>query len=140
MAIVTVMSFDFGLKSIGVAVGQVITRTASPVGAVKVISGQVDFASIDDIVAKWGADAFVLGLPLHMDGRLQKFHSQLTQFKKALEARYDLEVFWEDERLSTVAAKEILYNNGGRKKLTKSNIDAMSAKVILEQWLEFHDH
>lgn len=138
MAITTVIGFDFGLKSIGVAVGQTVSCTASPVGAVKVVSGQVDFEAIDDLVAKWGADAFVLGLSLHMDGRLQKFHSQLVGFKKALQKRYGLEVFWSDERLSTVEAKEILYAEGGRKKLTKSNIDAMSAKVILEFWLHNH--
>jgi putative Holliday junction resolvase len=140
MAIVNVMGFDFGLKSIGVAVGQVISCTASPVGAIKVISGNIDFISLDVIVENWGPDAFVLGLSLHMDGRLQKFHSQLVCFKKSLQKRYGLEVFWSDERLSTVEAKEILYDGGGRKKLTKSNIDAMSAKVILQQWLEFNEH
>jgi putative holliday junction resolvase len=140
MAVITVMGFDFGSKSIGIAVGQVISCTASPVGAIKVIAGNIDFVSLDDIVEKWAPDAFVLGLSLHMDGRLQKFHSQLVGFKKSLQKRYGLEVFWSDERLSTVEAKEILYDSGGRKKLTKINIDAMSAKVILQQWLEFSNH
>lgn len=140
MSIITVMGFDFGLKSIGVAVGQVITCTASPVGAIKVIAGQVDFVSIDVLVKEWGPDALVLGLSLHMDGRLQKLHSQFAEFKSSLEKRYGLEVFWVDERLSTIQAKEILYDDGGRKKLTKSNIDAMSAKVILERWLECNNH
>ena len=127
--------FDFGLKSIGVAYGSSNTMCAKAIGAVGVVGGVVAWGDIDTLVSEWSPDSFVVGLSLHMDGSRQSFHSQLVHFKKSLKKRYEKDVFWADERLTTVAAKEELFALGGRKKLTKKNIDATSAKIILEQWL-----
>ena len=127
--------FDFGLKYIGVAVGSSLTCSATPLGSVQVKSGEVDWSKVDFFVKEWLPNAFVVGLPLHIDGSPQSFHPQLIHFKKALAARYNKDVFWADERLTTVAAKEELFEAGGRKNLTKEKIDATSAKIILEQWL-----
>ena len=127
--------FDFGLKSIGVAYGSSNTMSAKALGAIRVVSGVVAWQDIDSLVSDWAPDCFVVGLSLHMDGSKQSFHSQLVHFKKSLNKRYEKEVFWADERLTTVAAKEELFALGGKKRLTKKNIDATSAKIILEQWL-----
>ncbi len=133
--IVNLMAFDFGLKQMGVAVGQTITNTARPIDVVAVKAGNADWDKVDALVDDWGPDAFVLGLSLHMNGAKQSFHPQLEFFKKELSRRYKKEVFWSDERLTTVAAREQLFDDGGKRKLTKANIDAKSAEIILEQWL-----
>ena len=129
------MCFDFGLKSIGVAYGSSFTLSSRPLGAVRVYSGEIRWEHIDSFVTEWSPDAFVVGLSLHMDGSKQSFNSQLVHFKKKLSERYEKEVYWADERLTTVAAKERIFAEGGKKKLTKENIDAVSAQIILEQWL-----
>jgi len=130
-----VLGFDFGLKSIGVAVGHTLTGSARGLGAVSVRQGVVAWQSVDRYIADWGPDACVLGLPLHMDGSVQSFHPQLVHFKKTLEGRYNIPVYWQDERLTTVEAKAQIFESGGAKKLTKARIDAKSAEIILRQWL-----
>jgi putative Holliday junction resolvase len=131
-----VLGFDFGLKSIGVAIGHTLTASARGIGVVAVRKGLVDWEVIDRHIAEWGPDACVVGLSLHMDGAFQSFHPQLVHFKKSLESRYAIPVYWQDERLTTVEAKAQLFEAGGAKKLTKARIDAKSAEIILKQWLD----
>lgn len=131
-----IIGIDFGLKHIGIAFGQLISRTSKPLGSVSVRKGQISWDELDVYYNTWQPDAFVLGLSLNMDGTNQRFHSQLVHFKKCLELRYGLEVFWSDERLSTIEAKEILFKSLGKKGLRKTNIDSVSAQVILQRWLD----
>lgn len=131
-----VLGFDFGLKSIGVAVGHTLVASARGLGAITVRQGSVDWEAVDRYVSEWAPDACVLGLPLHIDGSLQSFHPQLVHFKKTLESRYKIPVYWQDERLTTVEAKAQLFASGGVKKLTKALVDAKSAEVIVKQWLD----
>ena len=135
MGAVSFIGFDFGLKQIGVAYGQAITKTAKPLGVVRVNSGVVDWDSVTSLNSEWQPDAFIVGLPLNMDGSEQKFHPQLVHFKKELSKRYGKDVHWCDERLSTVSARSELYEFGGKKALKKDLVDAKSAQIILEQWL-----
>ena len=131
----TVLAFDFGLRSTGVAVGNTITGVATPLTTVARKKGEMVWSQIDVLVAQWGPHACVVGLSLNMDGSVQSFHPQLKGFFHQLERRYNIPVFWSDERLSTVRAKEHLFEKGGKKALTKAHIDAESACIILEQWL-----
>lgn len=109
------MCFDFGLKSIGVAYGSSFTSSARPLGAVRAYSGEIRWGDIDSFVTEWSPEAFVVGLPLHMDGSKQSFNSQLVHFKKQLFQRYEKEVYWADERLTTVAAKKGFLLKVGKK-------------------------
>ena len=136
----TILAFDFGLRSIGVAVGHTLTGSARGIGVVQRRSGVVQWDKVDHLVAHWGPNALVVGLSLHMDGSPQSFHPQLKHFFSTLESRYSLPVFWADERLSTVEARDYLFAQGGKKALSKENIDAESARIILEQWLSEYAH
>ena len=129
------MGIDFGLRHIGLAFGQTVSGTARALGSISVKKGKVDWEDFNKYIQIWEPDAFVLGLPLHMDGSKQHFHPQLVYFKKCLERQYGLQVFWSDEQLSTVEARDILYQDKGKRGLTKKNIDAVSACIILERWL-----
>ncbi len=129
------IGFDFGLKHIGVAVGQLITHTATALDNLHAIEGIPDWTDIDSLCRAYDIQAFVVGIPLNMDNTPQTLTLLAESFCQQLESRYHLPVYRCDERLSTVSAREELFAQGGVKALSKTNIDGRSAKIILEQWM-----
>lgn len=136
MSNITVLGFDFGMKHIGVAVGQTITRTANPLTSLKALDGIPKWDEIAKIISTWNARALVIGIPLNMDGTEQPITAAAKKFGNRLEARYKLPVHRVDERLTTVEAKQQLFDSSGYKALDKTSIDSYSAKLILESWLQ----
>ncbi len=133
---ITVVGFDFGTHSIGVAVGQDITCSAQPLQAIRADRGKPDWAGIDKIISQWHPNCLVVGLPLNMDGTNQFITLKAQEFAKELNKRYNLPTELKDERLTTVSAKEYLFDKGGYKALKKGKIDSMSAVLITESYLE----
>ena len=133
------LAFDFGLKSIGVAIGQTITGTAAPLTALKAQGGIPRWEDVQKLMQTWQPDQLVVGMPLHMDGTEQELTHVTQQFANQLATRYALPVELVDERLTTVAAKIELFAAKGYKGLQKSAIDSMSAVLILEDWLKTHE-
>jgi len=132
----TVLSFDFGTKSIGVAVGQEITGTASPLNALKAVDGIPDWNIVATLFAEWSPHLAVVGLPLNMDGSNQEVTFSAKKFANRLNAKYRVPVETCDERLTTVDAKARLFELGGYKKLDKQKVDSVSACLIFESWYE----
>ncbi len=132
----TLLSFDFGKKRIGVAVGQTLTSTSSPVDTVKAVDGKPDWEAISLLIAKWAPDALVVGLPLNMDGTEHDMSQAARRFSNQLHGRFNLPVYLVDERLTSVNATAILNENASRKKhrRKKGNIDKIAAQLILETW------
>jgi putative Holliday junction resolvase len=131
----TTISFDFGTKSIGVAVGQSITGTASPLAALKAIDGIPNWQNIADVLAEWQPDSLLVGLPLNMDGTEQEITLRARKFANRLHGRFGKPTNTHDERLTTVDAKARLFELGGFKKLTKEKVDSVSACLIYESWI-----
>jgi putative Holliday junction resolvase len=131
----TVLAFDFGTKSIGVAVGQEITGTASPLSALKATDGIPNWDIVARLFAEWQPHIAVVGLPLNMDGSNQHVTFSAKKFANRLSAKYHLPVETVDERLTTVDAKAQLFDMGGYKKLNKQSIDNASACLIFESWI-----
>jgi putative Holliday junction resolvase len=129
------IAFDYGLRSIGVAVGQSITGTASPLSALSAKDGIPNWEQIGRIFEEWQPTNLLVGLPLNMDGSEQEITQRAKKFANRLNGRFNLPVFTHDERLSTVDAKERLFELGGFKKLTKEKVDSVSACLIFETWL-----
>lgn len=132
----TVLAFDFGTKSIGVAVGQEITGTAAPLDALKAQDGIPNWDKVGEIFAQWQPHLVVVGLPLNMDGTEQDVTHRAKKFANRLHGRFGKPVETWDERLSTADAKATLFELGGYKKLTKGRIDSVSACVIFMSWAE----
>ena len=132
----TVIAFDFGSKSIGLAVGQEITATASPLLALAARDGQPDWQRLQQLLAEWRPDVLVVGLPLNMDGSEQPLTTMARKFGQRLHGRFGLLVEFCDERLTTAAARETLFDRGGFRALNKGNVDCQSAVLILESWLQ----
>ena len=132
----TVLAFDFGTKSIGVAVGQEVTGTASPLAALKARDGIPDWQQIAALYEEWQPHLVVVGLQLNMDGSEQEMTQRAKKFANRLHGRFKVAVETCDERLTTTDAKSMLFELGGYKKLTKDKIDSVSACVIFTSWIE----
>ena len=132
----TIIGFDFGKKYIGVAVGQEITGSASPLGSIKAKDGIPNWDSLAAYLKEWQPDFIVVGLPLNMDGSEQQLTLDAKKFGNRVAGRYGLKVEFQDERLTTADAKERLFSQGGYKNLKKDNIDAESAALIIESYFE----
>ncbi|MCW2477258.1 MULTISPECIES: Holliday junction resolvase RuvX [unclassified Symbiopectobacterium] len=130
----TLMAFDFGTKSIGVAIGQEVTGTARPLTAFKAQDGVPDWNQVEKILNEWQPDLLVVGLPLNMDGTEQELTARARKFANRLHGRFGKPVELQDERLSTVEARADLFERGGFRALNKGQVDATSAVIILESW------
>jgi putative Holliday junction resolvase len=135
-----IIAFDFGVKSIGVAIGQQITGTGSPLSAIKAVDGIPQWQTLDDVFNEWQPTEIVVGFPTNMDGSDQPITARAKKFAKRLYNHFKIPVHGHDERLTTVEAKERLFELGGYKKLTKGKIDSVSAVLILESWFAGHHH
>ena len=129
------LGFDFGEKRIGVAVGQVVTRTARGLETLSRRGGGISWQEVTRLMEQWQPEAVVVGLPLHLDGTPFDFTKRARRFGNQLSGRYNLPVHFEDERLTSDAAEQDLRAAGN---YTKGDIDQRSAEIILEGWLNRH--
>ncbi len=118
------LAFDFGLKRTGVAVGNRLTRTATPQPTIRA-EGDARWAPIESRLAEWEPDALVVGVPLHPDGAAHENTARARKFARQLRARFRLPVYEVDDRYSTTEA----HAAGAR------DADAAAAAIILEQFL-----
>ncbi len=130
------IGFDFGLSFIGVAVGQTTTGGARPETTLKAQQGSPRWERIEDLVKKWNPVGFVVGIPLNMNGTEQPITQAAKRFSRRLEGRFNIPVYTEDERLTTIEAKAQLFEGGGYRSLDKESIDSYAASIILGDWLK----
>jgi putative pre-16S rRNA nuclease len=128
------LAFDFGLRRIGVAVGQRITQSATPLPALAARKGQPSWAQIAELIAQWQPDLLLVGLPYQMEGGEQAISFAARRFADQLKERFQLPVSLVDERLTTREAKRQLADSG-IKYQDYPSIDSYAAKLILESWL-----
>jgi len=126
----TVIGFDFGTDWIGVAIGQTLTRQASPLKAVK----NKDWKSIKRLLDDWQPQKLVVGLPLSMEGQDQEMTASAKRFGRQLEGRFGIDTEMVDERLTTREAYQIAIEKQNNK--TKPEIDSLAAALITESWLQ----
>lgn len=131
------LSFDFGKRRIGVAVGQTQTGTAT---ALETVSNgdRPDWAHVSRVVEEWQPVMFIVGLPLSADGEETPMSSLARTFGQRLAERYGVEVDFFDERLTSKAAAQQFADmraSGSARKKDARRMDAMAARIILENWM-----
>ena len=117
----TVLAFDFGLKRIGVAVGEPELRSAHPLGVVYA------FSQIEKLVSEWRPTQLVVGLPVAEQGP-HPLARRVERFARQLKGRYRLPVALVDERFTSVEAESRL------KGVKNKQVDSVAAQLILEQY------
>ena len=122
--VLSFLAFDFGIRRIGVASGNSLTRSAAPLGTIAA-QGEARFEAIGRLIAEWQPAALVVGVPFHPDGAAHVNTGRARRFSRQLRARFGLPVHEVDERYTTTEARA----EGA------SDLDAGAAAIILEQFL-----
>jgi putative Holliday junction resolvase len=118
------LAFDFGTKRVGVASGNTVTRTATPLRTVAA-EGDARFTALGALITEWQPDALVVGVPFHPDGAPHDNTARAQRFARQLHGRFRLPVHEVDERYTTTEAHAA----------GAADVDAASAAIILEQFL-----
>ncbi len=132
----TLVAFDYGLRHIGVAVGQPLIGSSSAAGVVRARDGVPDWPAIEKILKEWQPGLLLVGLPLNMDGSESPMSGRAQKFARQLQARFNIAVDLVDERLTSFAAKQNRHEQrrGDAKTSTdfgRDTVDAEAACIIL---------
>lgn len=133
----TILSFDFGLRRIGVAVGQDVTGSASPLGVIANRDDGIDHERLSALVNEWRPTRLVVGMPSHADGSPSEMQRPVKRFIEEL-ARYGLPIDTVDERYTSIEAERVLKEArvaGTRGRISKDMIDSAAAVFIAERYL-----
>jgi len=131
----TVMAFDFGLRQIGVAMGNSLLGTTQPLPILRAKDGLPEWRVLEDLVDTWRPDLLVVGDPIHMDGSDSELCEQASKFARRLHGRLGLDVAMVDERLSSFEAKYNSREQGHRGDFKRQPVDSLAAELILRTWL-----
>lgn len=137
----TILAFDFGLRRIGVAVGQTVTGSASPVGVIANTPAGVDVARIAALIAEWHPQRLVVGLPMHADGSPSEMQKRVESFISDL-AGFGVPVETVDERYTSQEAEAALKDArvaGRRGRVRREAVDSAAAVLIAERYLAGDD-
>jgi putative Holliday junction resolvase len=122
----TILGFDFGIKRIGVAIGNSVLRQATPLAVISSIGNDARFGEIAELIRQWEPTRFVVGLPSHPDGTAHEMTARCRKFANQLHGRFNLPVVLVDERYSSavISAKR------------GEVIDDRAASIILQQYFD----
>ncbi|MFN3236278.1 MAG: Holliday junction resolvase RuvX [Pseudomonadales bacterium] len=122
------MGFDFGMGKIGVAVGQAITGSATPLTILKARDGVPDWQQVEKLIHEWQPARLIVGLPLNMDGSASEMSRLAEKFSRKLHGRFNLPADTMDERLTSFEAAQYAEKD--------ELVDAIAAQLILESWFK----
>ena len=126
-----IVAFDFGTKKIGVAVGQTVTNSSSPLQVIFNKNNRVNFDEINILLKEWKPDIIIIGKPLNMDGTDSEIMKEVERFYQKLKNIYEAKFEYVDERLTTFEARQILDEK-------KVEVDANAAKILIDNWFELN--
>ena len=129
-----ILAFDFGTQHIGVAVGQTVTKTSSPLIILNVArEGKEIWNTISNLIDEWKPDQLLVGKPLNMDGTPSEMMKKVDPFFNKLQKISNIPCELVDERLTSFEAKQLIQT------LSKDDrVDDLAAKIFLDNWIEQH--
>jgi putative Holliday junction resolvase len=132
----TVLAFDFGERRIGIAVGEHLLASATPLMTIDNESNEIRFQIITKLVSEWQPRLLVVGLPLSLDGTEHAVTQLCKKFARRLNGRFNLPVMLIDERYSSVEASQRLNEAGIRGRAQKEMLDQVAAQTILQSYFD----
>lgn len=130
------LAFDFGLRRIGVALGESMLKSARPLTVIDAEANDARFATIASLIGEWQPAALVVGLPVGLDGQEHDLTHRSRRFARQLEGRFGLPVHLVDERLTSLEAEQHLRDAGQNWQRRKANVDAEAAAIILQSYFD----
>jgi len=134
----TLMGFDFGTQRIGIATGQRLTSGTRALNPSKAKDGIPNWDNLQRVIDEWQPDAFIVGLPLNMDGSASDMSRRAAKFARRLEGRYHRPAYTQDERLTSFEAKGMVIEQGGSRDFGSNSVDGLAAELILQSWMNEH--
>jgi len=131
-----ILGLDLGDKTIGVAVSDLLQLTAQGITTIRRESKKKDFQTLGDIINDYTIKKIVIGLPKNMNNTIGPQGEKTIDFGEKLKKRFNLEIIYMDERLTTVAAERILIEGDIRREKRKKLIDKVAATYILQSYLD----
>lgn len=136
------IGLDVGSKTVGVAVSDALGITAQMVETIMIDENRYNFGMrpLKKIVCKYEANGFVLGLPKNMDGSAGASVARSKAYAERLKAKFNLPVYFSDERLTTAQSQRVLVEEAGvhNRHKQKAIIDQMAAVLILQNYLDLN--
>lgn len=132
----TFLAFDFGIKRIGIALGNTLTASARPLSTISDEKNDVRFAAIAALIGEWQPAALVVGLPCNDDGTPHELTALCRRFTNRLKGRFNLPVILVDERYTSLAAAERLNEAGVHGRKQKALLDQYAAQQILQAYFD----
>lgn len=135
----TLLAFDFGLARTGIAIGNTLTRVATPLCVLHSRDEKPDWQSITKVITEWQPKRLIVGMPTYLDGSKSEMTLKTERFCRQLAGRYTLPVETINEQLSSLEAEQRLKQSrqrGRKKKINKGEIDQLAAAIILESWMQ----
>ena len=126
-----ILAIDFGLKKVGLAIGNTLTKTSMPISTIFYKSKHELFNLLEEHVIEWKPEFIIIGNPLNMDQTESEMSKLAEKFSNQFSKKFNLAVQLVDERLSSFEAKEFAKDD---------NLDAMAAKLILDSWMNNNEH
>ncbi|MDO5666965.1 MAG: Holliday junction resolvase RuvX [Alcaligenaceae bacterium] len=140
MSEIRYLAFDFGLKKIGVAIGDSLLRHARPLSIIKAETRQQRFSQIEALLSEWQPDQVIVGLPLTLDGKEQEASVRARRFANQLHGRYGLEVTLVEEQNSSMEAQDLIRQfkqfDAKQARRFADDDDSVAAAVILQRHLD----
>ena len=130
-----VLAFDFGLRQIGVAVGNTLLGTCQPLTVLRARDGQANWQQIGALIDEWQPGQVLVGDPINMDGSVSELAQRSRRFGRRLHARFGLPVSMVDERLTSFEIKQRQREAGHRGDYRRATVDSLAAELILRDWL-----
>ena len=131
----TVLAFDFGLRQIGVAVGNCLLGTSEALQVLRAKDGIPNWDELEALLEDWQPDLLLVGDPLNMDGSASELGDRAAKFGRRLHGRFGLQVIQVDERLTSFEAKQQLAAEGHSGDYKAKPADSVAAELILQSWL-----
>ena len=129
-----VLAFDYGLRTIGIAVGNELLGSATALAPLAARDGVPDWECIRRLLKEWKPGLLLVGLPLNMDGSPSEMSTRAGRFARRLHGRFEIECQMMDERLSSFEARSRLAELGHNAAQTAAAVDSEAARIILESW------
>ena len=130
-----VLAIDLGSKRIGTAVSDALGLSARPVETLRRSNAERDIARLKALVEDLDVEAVVVGLPLRMDGSIGDAAAAALRFVEELRAALTVEVFTQDERLTSYEAEQMMIERGLNREERRARSDEFAALLILEDFL-----
>lgn len=131
-----ILGLDVGDKTVGVAVSDLLGLTAQGVTTIRRESNKKDFQAMEELIKEYEAKKIVVGLPKNMNGSLGPQSEKAMKFAEKLKNKFNVEIIYIDERLTTKSAERALIQGNMRRENRKKVIDKVAAIFILQSYLD----